>query len=52
MAKNRMSQAQPPTASGRRDSDLQDILQMAEDLEIPLTMDELLLAIQGEPQPL
>ena len=51
MANNRMS----PTASSQvttgADSDLQDILQMAEDLEIPLTMEELLMAMQGEPQP-
>jgi hypothetical protein len=47
MPRNRMSQALPISVVGQ-DSDLQDILQMAEDLEVPLTMEELLMAIQGE----
>ena len=50
MAKNLMTQTPPLTVAGQ-DSDLQDILQMAEDLEVPLTLEELLMAIQGEPQP-
>ena len=49
MPKNRMSPMPVLTMAGQ-DSDLQDILQMAEDLEVPLTMEELLMAIQGEPQ--
>ena len=50
MSKNCMSQAPSLTMAGQ-DSDLQDILQMAEDLEVPLTMEELIMAIQGEPLP-
>ena len=47
-----ISQAQAAPLSGR-DQQMQhfdEILQMAEDLDIPLTLDELLLAIQGGSQ--
>ena len=47
-----LPQARSALDSGRdpQTQHLNEILQMAEDLDVPLTMDELLMAIQGEPQ--
>lgn len=43
--------AAPPTGREKQTQHLQEILQMAEDLGIPLTLDELTTALKGPPQP-